>query len=93
VRLPAIPFAGIFVNPRFARSQPAPIPAAGAIIPGQTGGEASAMADSATCPHRRQQLIARDQDATYVECLDCGEIFEADELAAPSGFDESLSDA
>ncbi len=51
------------------------------------------MADPVTCPHRRQRLIARDQDATYVECLDCGEILEADELAGPSGFDESLSDA
>jgi hypothetical protein len=51
------------------------------------------MADPATCPHHRQQLIAQDQDAKYVECLDCGEIFEADELAGPSGFDESLSDA
>jgi len=51
------------------------------------------MADPAACPHHRQRLIARDQDSKYVECLDCGEIFEADELAEPSGFDESLSDA
>jgi ribosomal protein S27E len=51
------------------------------------------MADPATCPHRRQRLIAHDQDATYVECLDCGEILDADELSPPSGFDESLSDA
>jgi hypothetical protein len=51
-----------------------------------------------TCAHRRTQLIAKDNDAQYVECLDCGEILEAAEMEkvekkdAP-GFDESLSDA
>jgi hypothetical protein len=38
-------------------------------------------------------FIAKDQDAEYVECLDCGAILEAEELGEPSGFDESLSDA
>ncbi len=51
------------------------------------------MADPATCKHTRTQLIAKDQDAQYVECLDCGAILEAGELEGPSGFDESLSDA
>ena len=51
------------------------------------------MSDPATCKHARTQLIAKDQDAEYVECLDCGTILEADELEEPSGFDESLSDA
>ena len=51
------------------------------------------------CPHRRTQLIAKDSDAQYVECLDCGAILEAGEMAgdAPkkesAGYDESLSDA
>jgi Zn ribbon nucleic-acid-binding protein len=47
------------------------------------------------CPHQRTRLIARDKDAQYVECLDCGEIFEAGELEKKenTGFDESLSDA
>lgn len=51
-----------------------------------------------TCKHSRTRLIARDSDAHYVECLECGEILEAEELKpaesreAP-GFDESLSDA
>jgi transcription initiation factor TFIIIB Brf1 subunit/transcription initiation factor TFIIB len=47
------------------------------------------------CPHKRTQLIAKDKDAQYVECLDCGEILEIGEIEqtkAP-GFDESLSDA
>lgn len=51
------------------------------------------MIDPATCKHTRQQLIAKDQDSEYVECLDCGAILEAEELDEPSGFDESLSDA
>jgi hypothetical protein len=50
--------------------------------------------DPATCRHPRTQLIAKDSDAEYVECLDCGAIFEAGEQEEPiSGFDESLSDA
>ena len=46
------------------------------------------------CRHLRTQLIAKDSDAEYVECLDCGAILEAAERTeSPSGFDESLSDA
>jgi len=62
------------------------------------------MAVPLRCKHARTQLIAKDQDAEYVECLDCGAILEADELprraeslgteaGEPPGFDESLSDA
>jgi Zn ribbon nucleic-acid-binding protein len=51
-----------------------------------------------TCPHRRTQLIAKDKDVQYVECLDCGEILESAEMEKAekkegAGFDESLSDA
>lgn len=48
-----------------------------------------------TCKHERTRLIARDKDAQYVECLECGQIFEAGELEKKesAGFDESLSDA
>ena len=52
------------------------------------------MNDPATCRHAHTQLIAKDSDAEYVECLDCGAILESGELPEPSsGFDESLSDA
>jgi hypothetical protein len=52
------------------------------------------MNDPATCPHKRTQLIAKDSDAEYVECLDCGAILVADEHDENgSGIDESLSDA
>jgi hypothetical protein len=50
------------------------------------------------CRHSRTQIIAKDKDAEYVECLDCGEILEAGERTerpsadAPEA-DGSLSDA
>jgi len=53
-----------------------------------------AVNDPATCRHARTQLIAKDSDAEYVECLDCGAILEAGEREEQGpGFDESLSDA
>ena len=52
------------------------------------------MNDPASCRHSRTQLIAKDSNAEYVECLDCGAILESGELPEPStGFDKSLSDA
>jgi hypothetical protein len=70
------------------------------------------MADTTAkikCEHKRTRLIAKDNEAHYVECMDCGEILETGEMkeaqAPPStpqkpaagaqtpGFDESLSDA
>jgi Zn ribbon nucleic-acid-binding protein len=56
------------------------------------------MDQKPTCKHLRTRLIAKDNEAEYVECLDCGALLEAGEVqessrndAAP--FDESLSDA
>ena len=51
------------------------------------------MPETNACPHARRRLVARDQDAEYVECLDCGAILETGELGETSGFNESLSDA
>jgi hypothetical protein len=45
------------------------------------------------CKNLRTRLIAKDDDAQYVECLDCGAILEAGELKDTSNFGESLSDA
>ena len=55
--------------------------------------EERAKRQKESCPHGRRRLIAKDQDSEYVECLDCGELLEKEELAEPSGFNESLSDA
>ncbi len=49
--------------------------------------------DQPACKHTRTRLIAKDNDAQYVECLDCGVILEAGELKESSSFGESLSDA
>ncbi len=51
------------------------------------------MQEPRTCKHTRKKLIAKDKDAEFVECLDCGEILEAGEISEPSAFNESLSDA
>jgi hypothetical protein len=52
------------------------------------------MNDSPACRHLRTQIIAKDSEAEYLECLDCGAILESGELPEPaSGFNESLSDA
>jgi Zn ribbon nucleic-acid-binding protein len=47
----------------------------------------------APCKHARTRLIAQDNDAEYVECLDCGLILEAQERKDGAEFNESLSDA
>jgi Zn ribbon nucleic-acid-binding protein len=65
-----------------------------------------AMAEIPTCKHEHTRLIAKDNEAEYIECVHCGAILDTHELAenpkradAKSGpaksnpFDESLSDA
>lgn len=47
----------------------------------------------APCKHLRKQLIAKDEDAEYWECFDCGEIFEPGEDGGVVNMDGSLSDA
>jgi hypothetical protein len=32
------------------------------------------------CLHPRVQVVSRDQDAEFVECLECREIFESSEF-------------
>ena len=31
------------------------------------------------CKHPKVRVVAREEDVEYVECLDCGEVFDADE--------------
>jgi hypothetical protein len=51
------------------------------------------------CQHKRTMLIAKDEHEEYLECLDCGEIFDpaeqepASDEGASTNFGESLSDA
>lgn len=32
------------------------------------------------CQHPRVRVVSRDEDAEFVECLDCAEVFEASEF-------------
>ena len=35
---------------------------------------------SQPCKHPRVQIVSRDEDAEFVECLECREVFEYSEL-------------
>jgi hypothetical protein len=57
-------------------------------------GRSKVVNDTPRCKHLHTQVIAKDSEAEYVECLDCGAILESGEEPEPaSGFNESLSDA
>jgi transcription initiation factor TFIIIB Brf1 subunit/transcription initiation factor TFIIB len=32
------------------------------------------------CKHPRVQIVSRDEEAEYVECEECGEVFESSEF-------------
>jgi transcriptional regulator of NAD metabolism len=36
--------------------------------------------DKQACKHPRVQIVSREEDAEFVECLECREIFESSEL-------------
>ena len=36
--------------------------------------------DLKPCKHPRVQIVSRDEDAEYVECMECGDIFESSEF-------------
>ena len=36
--------------------------------------------DMQPCKHPRVQIVSRDDDAEFVECLECREIFESSEF-------------
>ena len=36
--------------------------------------------DMAPCKHPRVKIVAREEDSEFVECLECGEVFESSEF-------------
>ena len=36
--------------------------------------------DKPPCKHPRVQIVAREEDSEFVECKECGEIFESSEF-------------
>jgi Zn ribbon nucleic-acid-binding protein len=33
-----------------------------------------------TCKHPKVRVVAREEDVEYVECLDCGQVFDSNEF-------------
>jgi hypothetical protein len=44
-----------------------------------------------TCKHPRVQIVAREEDSEFVECIECGEIFESSEFKDMTIEDTTLS--
>jgi hypothetical protein len=60
-----------------------PRPIAKAPSPSVTAGNPAPLSSQPTektCSHPRVQIVAREEDADFVECLECREIFEASEF-------------
>jgi Zn ribbon nucleic-acid-binding protein len=38
------------------------------------------MNDLTKCKHLHVRVVAREEDAEFVECLECGEVFESSEF-------------
>ncbi len=36
--------------------------------------------DKQQCQHARVRIVAREEDSEFVECIECGDIFEASEF-------------
>jgi hypothetical protein len=47
------------------------------ISPSQIPDKRSAMNE---CKHPRVQIVSRDEDSEFVECLECGDIFDSSEF-------------
>jgi len=35
------------------------------------------------CKHPKVRVVAREDDVEYLECLECGEVFDSEELRDP----------
>ena len=44
------------------------------------GSGASPQKGNGACTHPRVQIVAREEDSEFVECKECGEIFESSEF-------------
>ena len=48
--------------------------------------------DSGTCKHPRVQVVAREDDDEFVQCIECGEVFESSEFKDMTIEDTKLPD-
>ncbi|MFY9673771.1 MAG: hypothetical protein WCB53_16140 [Terriglobales bacterium] len=50
------------------------------MIPSQPVQSAKQKVSPDQCKHPQVQIVSRDEDSEYVECKECGEIFESSEF-------------
>ena len=50
------------------------------MTPSQPAQPAKQKAPPEPCKHPQVQIVSRDEDSEYVECKECGEIFESSEF-------------
>jgi hypothetical protein len=50
------------------------------MTPSQPSQSPQKKAISEPCKHPRVQIVSRDEESEYVECKECGEVFESSEL-------------
>jgi Zn ribbon nucleic-acid-binding protein len=60
---------------RFDRLNPA-----GTILPRRTRLHTQISQMDTTCKHPKVRVVAREEDVEYVECLDCGQVFDSNEF-------------
>lgn len=52
----------------------------GTICPIPTSLEPSITPMNTVCKHPKVRVVAREDDVEFVECLDCGEVFDSNEF-------------
>jgi Zn ribbon nucleic-acid-binding protein len=53
---------------------------AGTILPRRTGFALHTFQMDTACKHPKVRVVAREEDVEYVECLDCGQVFDSNEF-------------
>jgi hypothetical protein len=50
------------------------------MTPNQPPKPPAAKSTPAECKHPRVQIVSRDEDSEFVECVECGDIFDSSEF-------------
>jgi hypothetical protein len=50
------------------------------MTPGQPSPSTKNKVSPEQCKHPQVQIVSRDEDSEYVECQECGDVFESSEL-------------
>jgi hypothetical protein len=50
------------------------------MTPSQPSSSAPKKVSPDQCKHPRVQIVSRDEDSEYVECQECGDVFESSEF-------------